>query len=229
VTGVSARISAKVTTMTRKAILSTSLLLFLVAALPASAQDSPAASAAAADNATTGTIEGTVKNRWLSRIEGAVYVEKIEGKTFDPPKEKASMDQKNTVFVPHVLVVMQGTTVEFPNSDSVRHNVFSSKKSSTAFNLGTYEPGATKEVVFDKPGENSLLCNVHSEMSAFVIVTETPWFATTEKKGTFSIANVPAGTYRLTAWHEKLEGKTIDVTVEAGKTVTADFEGMENR
>lgn len=212
-------------TLSKTKLLSLPILFSLsLLARPASAQD--ATNAPAAD---TGTIAGTVKNRWLSRVEGAVYVEKIEGKTFEPPKEKASMDQKNTVFVPHVLVVMKGTTVEFPNSDSVRHNVFSSKSSSVPFNLGTYDPGATKEVVFDKPGENSLLCNVHSEMSAYVIVTETPYFATTDKKGAFTIANVPAGKYRLTAWHEKLKPKTIDVTVEAGKTVTADFEGMESR
>lgn len=209
-----------------KTLLSLPVLLSLaLLSRPASAQE-PSNAVPAAES---GTIQGTVKNRWLSRIEGAVYIEKIEGKTFDPPKEKASMDQKNTVFVPHVLVVMKGTTVEFPNSDTVRHNVFSSKSSSVPFNLGTYDPGATKDVVFDKPGENSLLCNVHSEMSAFVIVTETPWFATTDKKGAFTIPNVPAGKYRLTAWHEKLKSKTIDVTVEAGKTVTADFEGMENR
>jgi len=177
----------------------------------------------------TGTIEGAIKNRWLSRIEGAVYVERIEGKEFEPPKEKAVMDQKNTVFVPHVLVVVKGTTVSFPNSDSVRHNVFSSKGSSVPFNLGTYDPGATKDVVFDKPGENSLLCNVHSEMSAFVIVSETPYFAVTENKGQFKIENVPPGKYKLTAWHEKLKSKTIDVTVEAGKAVTAAFEGMESR
>jgi plastocyanin len=206
--------------------------LLAAAALCAAASLGPGHAPALAQDAAeapTGKIEGTVKNRWLSRLEGAVYVEKVEGKTFEPPKEKAVMDQKNTVFVPHVLIVMKGTTVSFPNSDSVRHNVFSSKSSSTSFNLGTYEPGATKDVVFDKPGENSLLCNVHSEMSAFVIVTETPWFATTDKSGKFVIENVPPGTYKLTAWHEKLQSKTIDVTVKAGETTTADFDGMKSK
>ena len=141
------------------------------------------------------------------------------------------MDQKNTIFVPHVLVVLKGTSVDFPNSDSVRHNVFTPPSAPNQFNLGTYDPGTVKTIVFDKPGANSLLCNVHSEMSAFVVVTETPYFAMTvkDKKGYYKLENVPAGTYRLTAWNEKLVPKTVDVTVEAGKTATVDFDGQETK
>ena len=176
-----------------------------------------------------GSIAGRVDSPWVRRIEGAVYVERIEGGKFDPPKEAAVMDQKDLVFVPHVLPVLVGTTVRFPNSDTVRHNVLSPKGSPKVFNLGTYDAGEAKEVVFETPGVVPLLCNVHSEMSAFVLVLETPWFARTDRTGGFQIEGVPPGTYRLTAWHEKLKPLTKDVKVEAGKTAEVVFEKLEKR
>lgn len=138
------------------------------------------------------------------------------------PKE-AVMDQLNLTFVPHVLPVSRGTRVAFPNSDEVRHNVFSPSKAKR-FNLGTYPQGVVKHVVFDQPGEVALLCNVHAEMSAYVIVLETPYFAVTDKQGHYQISNVPPGEYLLKTWHEKLPPAQRQVVVEKDRFVTVDLE-----
>lgn len=179
---------------------------------------------AAAGDALAARISGTV------RIAGArdasnvvVYVERVPGKTFPSPAKHPTMDQVNMVFVPHVLPILVGTTVDFPNSDVVRHNVFSPSKVKR-FNLGTYPAGVTKSVTFPKPGTATLLCNVHPEMSAYIVVLETPYFALTGKDGKYHIANVPAGKHRLCSWHEKLGTKSQDVEVDGAAEVEAHFQ-----
>ncbi len=169
-----------------------------------------------------GTITGTITAKRLRDARDVVvFLEKVDGK-FSLPKEKPVMDQNNMVFVPHVLPLVVGTTVQFPNSDNVRHNVFSRSKTKQ-FNLGTYAAGVVREVTFDKPGIVNILCNVHTEMSAFIVVLENPYFALTGPDGKFAIKNVPPGTYKIIAWHEKLREKEKDVTVINGKTITIDF------
>ncbi len=122
------------------------------------------------------------------------------------------MDQKNLIFIPHILPILVGTTVDFPNSDNVRHNVFSPSKAKK-FNLGTYSAGVVRHVTFDTPGFYPLLCNVHAEMSAFVLVFENPYFAVSNKDGEFEIEDVPAGTYTLKTWHQKLKEGKQEITV----------------
>jgi riboflavin biosynthesis pyrimidine reductase len=129
----------------------------------------------------------------------------------------------NLVFIPHVIAVQKGTTVDFPNNDQVRHNVFSPPDCCNQFNLGTYDVGSSKPVLFDKSCEVPLLCNVHAEMSAFVVVLDNPYFGVTAKDGSFKIENVPPGAYKLKTWHEKLRSEEQEVKVEGGKTVEADF------
>jgi hypothetical protein len=158
-------------------------------------------------------VAGSVSVRGVRDSRDAVvYIDKIEGKRFAPPIQPVILDQKNLTFVPHVLPVLAGTRVAFPNSDEIRHNVFSPTPSSK-FTLGTYASGESRYQVFEKPGTVTLLCNVHAEMSAYVIVVETPYFATTDKDGKFNIPNVPAGRYVLRAWHERSKPglKEIDV------------------
>jgi plastocyanin len=155
--------------------------------------------------------------------DAAVYVEKIPGQTFPPPKDAVTLDQLNLTFIPHVLPVLVGTTVAFPNSDEVRHNVFSTSPTKR-FNLGTYPRGMAKNVTFDKPGVVDLLCNVHSEMSAYVVVVETPYFAVTGKDGSYTIKNVPPGKYVIKTWHEHLKAQSKAVEVAAGDSTRADFE-----
>ena len=149
-----------------------------------------------------------------------VYLKGVKG-PFAAPAKHGLVDQKNLVFVPHVLAVPAGATVDFVNNDKVNHNIFSAD-ACKKFNLGTYNPGTSKSVVFDKPCVVNLLCNVHSEMSGYVVVTENPYFAVTGADGKFTISNVPAGTYEITAWSEKLkpQGKTT-VVVADGKAATA--------
>jgi plastocyanin len=132
-----------------------------------------------------------------------VYISKIEGKTFPPSADKV-LDQIYLAFKPHVLPIVAGTRVKFPNSDEIAHNVFSPNSvDGKRFRLGTYASGEFKDRVFVKPGVITLLCNVHIEMSAYIVVTETPYFAVTEADGTYTIKDVPPGTYTLNAWHER--------------------------
>ncbi|MBI3666942.1 MAG: carboxypeptidase regulatory-like domain-containing protein [Acidobacteria bacterium] len=133
------------------------------------------------------------------------------------------LDQTNLVFIPHVLPVLTGTTVAFPNNDTVRHNVFSPSPAKR-FNLGTYAQKVTKHVAFDKPGVVALLCHVHAEMSAYVVVIETPYFAVTDPAGEYKIADVPPGSYVLKAWHESSKPKEQKVEVKEGNSTRVDFD-----
>ena len=186
------------------------LLLSILATTPASLDAS--------------NIEGQVVVKTARDNSNAVvYIDKIPGKTFTPPSAPIPLDQVNLTFVPHVLPVLVGTKVAFPNSDDIRHNVFSPTPSSK-FNLGTYPKATTKYYVFNKSGTITLLCNVHAEMSAYVIVTDTPYFAVTDKAGNFSLKNVPAGKYVLKVWHEKAKPTSMPIIVEDNRTVITNFE-----
>ncbi len=164
-----------------------------------------------------GTITGTV-DASIPKYKGdaVVYLLGVKGPV---TPQHASVDQKSLVFVPHVTAVPVGSTVDFRNNDKVNHNIFSAS-AAKKFNLGTYNPGMSKPVTFDKPGAINLLCNVHSEMSAWVVVTENQYAAVSEHDGKFTINNVPAGTYKITAWSEKLKAQETSVTVADGKTAT---------
>lgn len=171
-----------------------------------------------------GTITGTVKCTRVRYPENVVvYVEEVGDNKYPAPEEHGVIDQLILTFVPHVIAVQKGTTIDFPNSDSVRHSVFSPEYSCQQVNLGTYDVGVVKQVRFEESCEIPLLCNVHIEMSAFVLVLDNPYFSVTGKDGIFEIENVPPGNYKLSAWHEKLRTVTEDVTVEAGKTASVNF------
>jgi len=172
--------------------------------------------------AATGTIRGTVTCHGVRDCTGAVvYVVAVEGRKF-PPGPEAVMDQKQLTFVPHILPVVTGTTVAFLNSDGLRHNVFSSSEAKR-FNLGSFPQGVTKHVVFDKPGVVELLCNVHSEMSAFIIVTDTPYAAVVGPDGRYVLERVPTGTHTVVAWHEQLAEERRQVVVPDGEAVETMF------
>jgi plastocyanin len=153
-----------------------------------------------------------------------VYVEAVPGKTFPAPATPLQMDQKSLLFQPHILVAPVGATVEFLNSDKVQHNIFwpaISNNKKLGHNLGTWPTGEKRAFKFETPGIVPLLCNVHPEMSGYVIVTPTPLYAETDAAGSFKIANVPDGSYTVTAWHEGFKPQSKPVTV-AGPA-TADF------
>lgn len=166
-----------------------------------------------------GTITGKVKcSRVRHSGDAVVFIEKVGNNKYDVPDEHGVVDQMNLVFIPHVIAVQKGTTIDFPNSDQVRHNVFSPPDCCNQFNLGTYDVGASKPVTFNESCEVPLLCNVHAEMEAFVVVLDNPYFAVTANDGSFTIGNVPAGTYKLKTWHKKLKSVEQEVKVEGGKT-----------
>lgn len=173
--------------------------------------------------AQAGTISGKVRARGRRHSgDAVVYIEKIPGKTFPAPQNPVTLDQRNLTFVPHVLPVLVGTTVAFPNSDEVRHNVFSVSRTAR-FNLGTYPRGVVKHITFKEPGVVALLCHVHVEMSAYVVVVETPYFAVTQRDGSYTIKHVPPGKYVLKTWHERLKPQSKEVEVGAGSSAQADF------
>ena len=174
--------------------------------------------------AAAGDIHGKVECKGVKDCADAVvYVAAVPGKTFPAPAEHAKIDQKNLVFHPHVLPVLVGTPVDFLNSDAVLHNVFSPDACADKFNLGTWPQGQTKTYTFKKECVASLLCKVHSEMEAFVVVVPTPYFAVVGADGAYTLAGVPDGAYTVKVWHPKLKGAEKSVTV-AGGGAAADFE-----
>jgi plastocyanin len=171
-------------------------------------------------------IKGKVSVQGIKTAENiAVYVEAIPDKKFDVPKDHVVIDQRKMAFLPHVVAVLQGTTVEFLNSDPVGHNVYwpsISGNKKLSHNLGTWPKGEKKPFQFNDPGVASLLCNVHPEMSGYIVVVPTPYFAVTDKDGNFEIKNVPAGKYTLKTWSE--DGKPTSQAVDlSGASATVDL------
>ncbi|MBM2832815.1 MAG: hypothetical protein HW414_1867 [Dehalococcoidia bacterium] len=153
-----------------------------------------------------------------------IYVDVIKDKVFPAAKEHAKMDQKNMVFIPHVLPILAGTAVDFLNSDDVLHNVFTPDKCAMKFNLGTWPKGQARSFTFKQVGCAAvMLCNVHPEMEAFVVASPTPYFAKTGPDGKFKIEGVPAGSYTVQIWHEKLKAPAAAVTVPAEGAATIAF------
>jgi len=167
-----------------------------------------------------GGIKGKVTAQGMRSSENiAVYVDTVPGKTFAPPSKPAVEDQKHMTFVPHVLVVLKGTTVQFLNSDPVGHNIWwpsiSGNKKLT-HNMGTWPQGQEKAFTFNDLGVASLLCNLHPEMSGYVVVVPTPYFAVTDKEGNFEIKDVPDGSYTLKTWSEEGKPTAQSVSVSGG-------------
>jgi plastocyanin len=136
---------------------------------------------------------------------------------------RAQMDQRNETFLPHVLTIDQGTLVDFPNNDTTYHNVFSLSKT-RKFDLGRYARGKSKSIRFDRAGVVRIFCDIHSHMSAFVLVFSHPYYAKAEVDGRYRIDSVPPGTYTVAAWHEGEVRETKTVTVPAqGGDVDLDF------
>ena len=130
--------------------------------------------------------------------------------------------QKDANFDPHVLPVVVGTTVRWPNEDDIYHNVFSMSETNP-FDLGYYKKEKVPEVRFDHVGKVDVFCAIHSKMHCIILVLPNPYFAAADEKGRFTIRNVPAGTYKLKAWHERLPAQTKEIVVPAEGEVKIDF------
>lgn len=136
---------------------------------------------------------------------------------------RARLDQQGETFVPHVLAVTVGTVVEFPNSDTVFHNVFSLSQPRT-FDLGRYAPGRSGAVRFDRPGIVPVFCDIHSHMSAYILVFSHPFYAVSDRDGRYEIPSVPPGNYTLIAWSEFDEPPPRSIAVRPGAVTTVDFQ-----
>lgn len=169
-----------------------------------------------------GDVKGKVSGAGLKSVENVVvYVEAIPGKRFDPPAAHAAMDQRNLKFVPHILVISRGTTVDFLNSDQVAHNIYwpaIGGNKSFRHNLTILSPDHKKSFQFDNPGAAQLFCNLHPEMGGYVVVVPTPYFAQTASDGTFTIKDVPPGTYTLKTWSEDGKPAAQNITVTDATT-----------
>jgi plastocyanin len=130
--------------------------------------------------------------------------------------------QERETFLPRVLAVTRGSTVDFPNGDPVFHNVFSLSGAKT-FDLGRYPMGQTKSITVTKPGLVKVYCHIHSHMSASVLVLDHPYFTVPEINGSFRLSHVPAGTYGIVGWHERVGERVTTVTVEPGATASIEL------
>jgi plastocyanin len=157
------------------------------------------------------------------RLQSVVYLESAPRGAFEQtPPGHAAMDQRNETFVPHVLAIIAGTVVDFPNSDRFYHNVFSLSKAAR-FDLGRYATGRSKSIRFDNPGIVRVFCDIHSHMNAFIMVFGHPFFAMSDTDGRYRIDNVPPGTYNLIAWNEGTSSEPKPVTVTSGGMTELDF------
>jgi plastocyanin len=156
-------------------------------------------------------------------LRSVVYLESAPRGAFDSNEGgHAVMDQRNETFVPHVLAIMTGTTVDFPNSDKFYHNVFSLSKT-RQFDLGRYAAGNSRPVRFDRAGIVRVFCDIHSHMNAYIIVFSHPFFAMTDTEGRYRIENVPPGTYGVIAWNEGTSSDPRPITVPDGGVAELDF------
>jgi plastocyanin len=164
------------------------------------------------------------KTREPERPRSVVYLDPAPRAAFDAREDpRPRMDQRNERFVPHLLAIVAGTTVDFPNNDHTYHNVFSLSKT-RSFDLGRYAAGRSKSVRFDRPGIVRVFCDIHSQMSAYILVFAHRYFAVTDDDGRFRLENVPPGTYNVIVWNESASQESRRVVVpESGGDVEVDF------
>ncbi len=176
------------------------------------------------------TLNGIVKDiKGQPVADAVVYATPVSGQVngTDPPPQ-ATIDQIDKEYVNYVTPVKVGTAIFFPNSDDIRHHVYSFSPAKT-FEIPLYPQGAGPSVpiIFDKPGAVVLGCNIHDWMKAYVYVVATPYFAVTDKHGTISIANLPSGEYNVLVWHPRMKkagnSSQQQVKIAAKATVTTKF------
>ncbi|HVK85266.1 MAG TPA: carboxypeptidase regulatory-like domain-containing protein [Kofleriaceae bacterium] len=168
------------------------------------------------------TKNGSKKDNFSNVV---VYLEGVQRTSLDDGR-KHVIKQQDLQFNPRVSVVVKGTTIDFPNSDRIFHNVFSTSRPAR-FDLGLYRSGATKAVEFKREGVVDVFCNIHPEMSSRVLVVPTHHFATTDRQGKFKITGVPPGEYPVVAWQAQGEPQRGTVKIEPGKTATVSFQVAE--
>ena len=154
-----------------------------------------------------------------------VYLEHVQPGAETPARQRgpARMEQEGLSFKPHVLTVVKGTEVEFPNRDMLFHNVFSLSKHAS-FDLGRFAQNASKSLRFTTPGIVKVFCHIHSDMSGVIVVLDNSFYASPGSDGQFVIDGIPPGEYRVVAWHERARMAAKKIRIEAGKASVLDFE-----
>jgi plastocyanin len=167
---------------------------------------------------------GSQRHPVVDRRRVVVYLESAPRRAFDDlGPGTARMDQRGEQFVPRVLAITVGTSVAFPNNDTTFHNVFSLSRART-FDLGRYRPGRTGSVRFDRPGIVPVFCDIHTHMSAYILVFSHPYFAVSDVDGQYAISGVPSGTYLLRVWSELGEAAPRSVSVPESGRIEANFQ-----
>ena len=167
----------------------------------------------------TGLVKGSITIGGLPIADAVVSIEGIAPRGQRSKGQLyAVIDQKELKFIPRVIAVPMGKTVDFPNNDKTFHNVFSTSEAKK-FDLGLYPPGQSRSVNFDNPGVVSIHCNVHPNMEAYVVVKGHPYFAVPDARGNYSIKDVPVGKYRLEVWHPELGIKSVPVELVRRKEI----------
>jgi plastocyanin len=187
------------------------LAVLWVIGLGVSASPAPAVTGVAVQDK-TGSISGTCQHPSVKKFPTVAFIDAMPGKEFAAPEKPASMDQKNKEFVPRLLPILVGTTVDFTNNDDFEHNVFT--PDGEAYNLGNWGKGQKRSHTFKIPGVHVQLCKVHPEMVSYIVVLKTPYFAVADAEGKFKISGVPEGTWKLKMWNEKLKPKQLETAVE---------------
>ncbi len=190
-----------------------------VAALSLLAQDG-ATAAAGRILGVVSLVEGGAPR--ADRSGAVVYLEGVPGPVPDASRDVHAIHQRNKQFHPRQLVVQKGSTIDFPNDDRIDHNVFSLSRA-LRFDLGMYRSGSSKKIVAKRAGVVDVFCNIHSEMSAKILVLETPYFAETDASGRYAIQGVPPGRYKLHVWHARGEPQEADVEVGASAPAEKSF------
>jgi plastocyanin len=170
------------------------------------------------------TIEVRVQSARGSAVRDAVVYAIPEGRTLPLARRTAVMDQKNRMFIPHVLAVQTGTSVRFPNSDDIRHHVYSFSPAKP-FQLPLYKGTPANPEVFDKAGVVTLGCNIHDQMTAFIVIVDTPYFEKTGANGRASLREVTPGRYTLRVWYPDMrdEPKPRSVNITGDEQISATF------
>ena len=171
----------------------------------------------AADAGAVGIIKGTITIGGKPATDAVISIEdlskeQVKTQVSQSKPQKKIMDQRNMKFVPTVVAIVFGETVDLPNNDNSWHNVYS-KGGANDFDLGLYAPGKTRSKKFDKPGVSRILCNAHPNMEGFIVAKDHPFFSTTDSRGNYEIKNVPLGKVRVEIWHPNLEVRSETVEI----------------
>jgi plastocyanin len=169
--------------------------------------------------ATPPATDPQTQDEWRDIV---VYIERVPSADQAVRADRAVLRQRDERFIPHVLPIVRGTSVEFPNEDALFHNAFSLSRAKE-FDLGRYPQGTSRSVTFDRTGIVQIFCHIHSDMSAVVLVLDNGYFAVPDSTGRYSIPDLPAGEYALVAWHERIKPITHRLRVVPGQLARVDF------